>query len=130
MSVTYIRIELEDEPEDADPRWRPEEGPYGPKSLGDPPKSNPVWIWGLLKTRPRSTQELADELRTSRPVVAECLRALRRRGHTIERQSGRYHCDRLRSPAEAPPLRVEETPRGLRLAPPAGWARGKVIELE
>jgi len=124
MSVTYIRIELEDDPEEEDPRWRPETGPYGPSSLGDPPRSNSVWIWGLLRTRPRSTEELAEELHISPHDVGDYLCRLRRRGHAIERHGGKYHL------AEDPPLRVEETPEGLRLAAPAGRRRGRVIELE
>ncbi len=124
MGVTYIRLEFEEEPEDDDPRWRPETGPFGPRSLGDPEKSIPVWIWGLLKRRPRSLEELARELRIAPRHVQRELSILRGRGHDIERRAGKYHL------ADGPPLLVEETPQGLRLAPlaPPPWM--KVIELE
>jgi len=124
MGVTYIRLEFEEEPEDDDPRWRPETGPFGPRSLGDPQKSIPIWIWGLLKRRPRTTEELARELRISARCVYLEVSLLRRRGHTIERRARKYHL------ADGPPLLVQEMRGGWRLAPlsPASWM--KVVEVE
>ena len=123
MAVTYIRLEFEEEPEDDDGGWRPETGPFGPRSLGDPEKSIPIWIWGLLKRRPRTTEELARELRTPAQCVYCEVSLLRRRGHTIERRAGKYHL------ADGAPLLVEATPEGLRLAPlsPPPWM--EVVEV-
>jgi len=124
MAVTHIRLEFEEEPEDDDPRWRPETGPFGPRSLGDPEKSIPIWIWGLLRRRPRTTEELARELRIPPRRVHLEVSLLRRRGHTIERRARKYHL------ADGPPLLVRETQEGWCLAPlsPPPWM--KVVEVE
>jgi len=134
MSVTYVVIRAEEDPEWAERpiRWRPEKGPYGPGGPGDPPRSQAVWVWGLFRRRPRRLEEVAKELRISRNQVHACLSRLRAHGHVIERQGERYYCDRLRAAGEAV-LWVEETPRGLCLARPKyvrGRRRGPVVALE
>ena len=106
MSVTYVVIRAEEDPEWAERpiRWRPERGPYGPGGPGDPPRSQAVWVWGLFRRRPRRLEEVAKELRISRNQVHACLSRLRAHGHVIELEGDKYYCDRRREAGEAAPL--------------------------
>lgn len=102
-----------DESGDDPPRWRPERGPSAGRALGEPRRSVAIWVWGLLKTRPWTPRELAEELEVAPGTISRALRALRRRGHPITADAD----GRRQIAAGGPPLRVEQTRSGLRLAP-------------
>lgn len=101
-------------PDDDDPpRWRPERGPSAGRALGEPRRSVPIWVWGLLKTRPWRPRELVEELQVAPGTISAALRVLRRRGHPIiaDAEGRRQIAD------DGPPLQVQQTRSGLRLAP-------------
>jgi len=122
-TVTHIVFPSPELEEDYPHKWRPNSGPYGPLTLGDPPKSIPIWAWGLLKTAPRSIDELAAELRCHPNSIHNAIWQLRKRGHKIVLWRREYHL------LDGPPLEVQECPTGLRLTPVPGASTRKIKRL-
>jgi biotin operon repressor len=82
----------EDLPEEHQSQWRPVWGPAKGNMSLEAPKSLAIWVWGLLRTMPRSAAELAVELGIRRQHVGCLMVQLRKRGIPIQvRADGRYY---------------------------------------
>lgn len=81
--------------------WRPDYGPNrAPHEPPPPPRSLPVWTWGLLKGRARSMQNLMDELGVLEHRAHSLIRTLRQHGHPVTTDM----TGRLFIPEGEPPL--------------------------
>lgn len=106
-------------------RWRPDGGPAGEGRYEYPPRSLPVWTWGLLKTRSRTLEELAQELGVSPERASQMIGDVRRRGHEVVRDvRGRYWI-----PDTQGPLLVDRTPGCVRIARCDGVIHGELVAL-
>jgi len=105
------RKEPEDLPEEHQSQWRPVWGPAKADMSFEAPKSLTVWVWGLLRTMPRSVTELARELGITPHHAVAVVSDLRKRGIVIQvRADGRYYM------LDHSPIQVVWTSDGLRFA--------------
>ncbi|MCK5805779.1 MAG: hypothetical protein KAI66_23310, partial [Lentisphaeria bacterium] len=132
--VTYIRIvSLEQEAAEREAeRFHDLWAANNPDFLPPPRRSIPVKVWAFLTQGPARPQEIAEELRCTKGAVAAGVFYLRLSGQnvaTLLDRDGRQCTYELRP---GPPLRLLETPRGLKLAPRSGRVRANetVIELK
>ena len=110
MAITYIEIPSKKKRDDEWAPWRPKVGRYPGQDPTELPKSMPILIWELLKADARSPEELAMELGTTRHEIHQAILTLRRHDQNIETRRRQYYL------VDGPPLQVEETCAGLRLA--------------
>jgi len=104
------RKEPEHLPEEHEGQWRPVWGP-AKADVFEAPRSLAIWVWGLLRTMPRSAEELARELGISRAHAETVVSELRTRGILIQtRADGRYYM------LDHSPIKIVWTRDGFRFA--------------
>jgi biotin operon repressor len=131
-SITHIRIvSLEQEAAEREAErfrelWEANDRDY----LPPPCRSIPIKVWALLKRGPLTARELAEQLHCRKDTVQQGVFYLRRSGQRIGNLSDRYHdlCKYQLLPG--PPLKILETPRGLKLAPLSGRVRVNEVVIE
>lgn len=131
-TVTYIRIvSLEQEAAERETErfrdlWESNDRGY----LLAPRRSVPVKVWAFLTEGPARPQEIAEELRCTKSAVQVAIHYLRLSGQNI---TTLLDTDGLRCTYElqpGPPLKLLETPRGLKLAPKSGRVRANEVVIE
>ncbi len=111
----------EDLPLEHQSQWRPVWGPLGGDVSGEAPKSLNIWVWGLLRTMPRSMADLQHELGIREGHITQITYQLRKRGIPIQmRADGRYYM------LDHSPIKIVRTRDGFRMARP-GEKTGRSI---